>query len=103
VRSDDRARRHGRRAASPAAAQALGRCAESREGRRLARFVEQRRDELLAAVAGAGAVDGRERTAIWSHAVAGEAIGQTRGATRGRSGASKCARGARCSSIRGPP
>src|SRR5688572_27999495 len=80
ARADTGGRDALRRAASPAAAQALSRFAASHEGRQLARFVEQRRAELLAAVAGAGAVEGRERAAIWSHAVAGEALGQTHGA-----------------------
>jgi DNA-binding response OmpR family regulator len=74
VAQAERGRDALRRAASPAAARALERLAAAPEGQRLARFVEQRRNELCAAVAGTGAVEARERTGIWSHAVAGEAL-----------------------------
>jgi DNA-binding response OmpR family regulator len=62
------------KAASPAAVRALDRLAAAPEGQRLASFVEKRRDELRAAVAGAGEVEARERAAIWSHAVAEAAL-----------------------------
>ncbi len=43
------------------------------EGLRVAMLVESRREELEAAVRGAGELEARERIAIWSHAMAAEA------------------------------